>query len=239
VAEWKKICDQSKLIDFKSDSSGEVNFSVGTAVGLFQDIGIIATIAVSVMLFITAGGASFFGINSYYHDISWTAGMGWSFIGCCIASFFALVTASSVTYRWMMGAVTALFGHRYSFLSKVIGDRQETGERNTKIVKVILPTPPKDVQAVLVQLSRHTEFNARTAAVPQALAFNPPLSSLMRDGIKAQQEEAARIRALQRDPIVYVLRDGVVAIVAQFGDFPIEQKIVDHLTKNEVIELPY
>src|SRR3989338_1893449 len=77
--------------------------------------------------------------------------------------------------------------------------------------QLVLPDPPADVQALLLKAR---SFRLRVAAVADAISFKEtPDLFLFRE----------LDRRMVNDPIVYIEQDNAVAIIAQFGDFPIEQ----------------
>jgi hypothetical protein len=96
-----------------------------------------------------------------------------------------------------------------------------------------LPTPPDDVQAVLAKIGRSKiidqmkgDGGMRVAAEIDAVTFNPPLYDTM---LNRYREIEIEKTAARRDPIIYLNHDGLSVIFAQFGDFPIEQALVEDL----------
>ncbi|MFZ1655091.1 MAG: hypothetical protein WBO92_01305 [Candidatus Moraniibacteriota bacterium] len=100
------------------------------------------------------------------------------------------------------------------------------GANSKSIVKIriCLPQPPADVQETIIRAQR-SGLVLHTAAVPEAIAFAENLV----DKVFAihTEQEAERIANSRLDPIVYVEEGKAVAILAQFGDFPIEQELVN------------
>lgn len=64
------------------------------------------------------------------------------------------------------------------------------------------------------------------AAVPEAIRFDQSISSIFFSHVI---EQVRYEEALRRDPIVYVEQSPATAILAQFGDFPIERELVDRV----------
>lgn len=95
---------------------------------------------------------------------------------------------------------------------------------------LILPTPPEDVARILIKAR---EFSLQVAAVPDAISFAESPEQIIRKEI-GKREEARRLERLLADPIIYLEYGNAVAVIAQFGDFPIEQSIV-----NEVVNSAY
>lgn len=113
---------------------------------------------------------------------------------------------------------------------------------NSYPTQLRLPDPPKDVCETLLKAST-ARLSIQIAAVPEAISFNPSLKAIVyatQAKRKAEEAiEAARLSALRADPIVYIERNGVIAVIAQFGDFPIEQALIDKLVSQEVVEEAY
>lgn len=107
------------------------------------------------------------------------------------------------------------------YQSKVDGDVQS----------LILPIPPKDVMAKLIACAGG-EMPLRTVAVFEAVDFVGGVKALLHKAldVNLRQAEADRIDWETNDPIVYVEKGPVTAVVCQFGPFPVEKEIIDKLT---------
>lgn len=94
--------------------------------------------------------------------------------------------------------------------------------------QIVLPTPPDDVAEVLLKVQSFDDL--RVAAEAGAIQFKGGFERVLRTQYEKilHDEEMAR-----RDPIVYVVHDGAVAIIAQFGDFPIEQEVVNRVVNSK------
>lgn len=108
--------------------------------------------------------------------------------------------------------------------------------RHQLYAKVILPQPPADVASVLLKARR---MKLHVAAVAHAITFAEPVGDILnREHDRIMDEEAQqreRERQASLDPIVYVVNGSAVAIIAQFGDFPIEQRVVDQVMNSEFL----
>jgi hypothetical protein len=100
-----------------------------------------------------------------------------------------------------------------------------------RYVTVILPNPPEDVQAIL--LKAHGTFTMKVAAVPDAISLKETPREILAGVVKSLEEEARRQEAWKADPIIYIEEGVVTAIIAQFGDFPIEKIVVDAVVKSK------
>jgi hypothetical protein len=90
-------------------------------------------------------------------------------------------------------------------------------------IGIVLPTPPGDVVEKLIRAER-ARLPLRVAAVGEAIRLRDDVASVFIEE-RARQIEGVRTQT-SRDPIVYVTEGSAVAIVAQFGDFPIEHEVM-------------
>lgn len=92
---------------------------------------------------------------------------------------------------------------------------------------VTLPEPPADVAATILKLQGRDDIEV--VAEADAIAFTPPLKEQALGAMSvdhAVRMAAAKERAaLRADPIITIRKGSAVALVAQFGDFPIEEKV--------------
>ena len=105
--------------------------------------------------------------------------------------------------------------------------------------RIILPPAPSDVIQTLIKVKA---LSPKTAAVPDAIEFAGGAAQVIADmhkGVTAK-DDWARAQGyadykewLRLDPIIYVEKDGVAAIVAQFGAFPIEQELVEKVSHED------
>jgi hypothetical protein len=117
--------------------------------------------------------------------------------------------------------------------NRVMGEMLSQSSYSTYRVGIRLPTPPQDVVDTLKKIA--SMGNIRVAAEPGAVGFAKSPTNIIADRILSNWEEeareAARIRAL--DPIIFLEEGPAVAIVAQFGDFPIEKELVDKIVARQ------
>lgn len=95
---------------------------------------------------------------------------------------------------------------------------------------LVLPTPPADVAAILLKAKA---LDLHVAAEPEAVQFVETPTELW-NNTKHPKDEWARRQGyadyadwVKRDPIVFHQEGTAAAVIAQFGDFPIEKKVVD------------
>lgn len=99
----------------------------------------------------------------------------------------------------------------------------------TGFATLVLPVPPADVAAILLKCAG---LPLKVAAVAEAISFKETPSELLRREVARREAEARRREAIMADPIVYVEHETAVAVIAQFGDFPIEQEVVDAVVRS-------
>jgi hypothetical protein len=96
----------------------------------------------------------------------------------------------------------------------------------------VLPEAPREVVDVLRKLKGNLSRELQTAVVPEALGFKENLDDV-RGTVLRQMAEERRVTLLSRDPIVLAPFRNSVAVVAQFGDFPVEKAVVDAAVEAE------
>ena len=118
--------------------------------------------------------------------------------------------------------------------AEVLRDLAPEGElwNGSYTAKVTLPTPPVEVAEIILKAHK-AGMRLRVAAEADAISFD--LQEVFQQNY---QLELAREEAARRDPIIYVQsRDdvyvGAVAVLAQFGDFPIERAVIARIAKSE------
>lgn len=89
---------------------------------------------------------------------------------------------------------------------------------------LVLPMPPADIAQTLLKMDSRVPL--KVAAVADAVAFKETPSEIMRNVVAARE---AIERQLREDPIVYYDGGIATAIIAQFGDFPIEKEVVQRV----------
>lgn len=116
------------------------------------------------------------------------------------------------------------------FLEAVMPGFVEACSSNDVLAQLILPDPPKEVTEILIKASAR---KLMVAAVGEAIRFAQKPSELLKanshpkDAWAREQGYADYADWLKRDPIIFTESGPAVAVIAQFGDFPIEQAIVD------------
>lgn len=118
------------------------------------------------------------------------------------------------------------------FPSGASGAPNEDGWKAT----LVLPEPPADVAEVLIKAQ---PLKLQVAAVPEAIRFAETPTELLNQNPKDAWAQAQGYEDyadwLKRDPIVFTEHGTASAIIAQFGDFPIEQEVLDTVVKADLL----
>lgn len=99
-------------------------------------------------------------------------------------------------------------------------------------IHIALPQPPQEIAERIIAAER-TRLPMHVAVVGEAISLQEDVASIL---IKEQARlaELAHVPTT-RDPIVYVVEGTAVAIVAQFGDFPIEKDVMLEVLSSEYL----
>ncbi len=103
---------------------------------------------------------------------------------------------------------------------------------NDQEVTILLPTPPDDVVEILLKADK-AKINMRVAAVAEAIGFRENLAALRDMSVKHYADEDDRIKRLMEEPFIYSEHESATAILAQFGEFPIEKAVVDAIVSSK------
>jgi hypothetical protein len=107
------------------------------------------------------------------------------------------------------------------------GGKQD--DSSSVMATLVMPTPPADVAATLLKVQSLT---LSVAAVAEAIGFKETVTEIRKREI-AKRDQEARERWMREDPIVYTDEGTATAIIAQFGDFPIEKEVVDAVVASD------
>ncbi|RYD51632.1 MAG: hypothetical protein EOP83_23300 [Verrucomicrobiaceae bacterium] len=133
-------------------------------------------------------------------------------------------TFKALKARWVSALYVAIHGNQ-----KTMGRMITKDSYSAEKIKIALPVPPQDVAETLGKIAMMS--NIKVAAEPGAVSFAKSAREVMRqymaDQWKQEKEVRERMRAL--DPIIYVENGSAVALIAQFGDFPMEQALIDRV----------
>ena len=237
---WHAMCKRAGLFTFSADKAGFVKVSAeplkafeanaSRAIKRIRTVGEIALLIASV-------GLLSFGMMD---------GLFWQSIACvCLA--FGLFYANVYDQRTEEGRTSGTKAVRKSGLYRMLvrGQLRKFGRMpfsqaldlllpdyaspafSDVSAQVVLPEPPRDVAATLLKARG---LSLKTAAAREAIAFaEAPAMIYARsfgEALKLDDQNWQQVRQ-ENDPIVFLEKGTAVAIIAQFGDFPIEKEMVD------------
>jgi hypothetical protein len=96
--------------------------------------------------------------------------------------------------------------------------------QSTSLATLRLPNPPDDVITMLRKLWKANQ-RFEVTAEPAALLLEPSPEKLFMNGYVAEVKAIREAR--DADPIITISRNGVTAVLAQFGDFKWERAVIE------------
>jgi hypothetical protein len=117
----------------------------------------------------------------------------------------------------------------HKWVMKMFFPDRENVATSTVLAPIEFPTPPAKVVAILQRIA---SLRPSVAVVAEGFQFTAPPSKILRKQVENHTQRRIRAWAERPDPIIYVEHGHVTAIVAQFGDFPIEREIVQRVANN-------
>ncbi|MBI2030788.1 hypothetical protein HYT05_04155 [Candidatus Kaiserbacteria bacterium] len=247
LAVWERLCDMHDLYRLSPDTNGRVGVQDGKALlarlekwskVLNLTFWLGGGIAAWAIFWMTKNPAAdlpaepwrpyVLGALVLVGVVIWGSETVTSGDGFVALSYRALVGGLLRAYRFMP--------HR-TLLRQYFPKRTSAETRYTAPqVTVILPNPPEEVAARLLKVHM---LNLEVAVVPEAIGFLETPAQVYRDDLQASHdayEERMRARRdLLRDPIITHRHKSAVAIIDQYGDFPMEKKIVDQCVHSEFL----
>lgn len=235
---WHRICRESRLYRFKPDSEGKIR--VDTRDAIYFDI----TAGLLGLALWLAPIVAFAYVACAMHWPGTPTLLNWAMVVGLIGTVISyIVMASKFQFRpfidvhvvlgGMMARLYDLTPHEWR-LHRMLPDMRGLSDKGTK-TRLILPPMPDDVAAI-VERAALTNYTLRVAVVPQGFCFESPASDLfVKTFVNNAHERAWRMKQRAHavghffahlDPIIYITSGNVVAIVAQFGEFPIEREAV-------------
>jgi hypothetical protein len=243
---WEEICRASKLLTITPDKSGAVRISP-KAVIIARELSQKIMDIIGWML-VTLGSCvptwSMFYVFQHYPTYNWDFA---AILGFWVGMAFAGGVGALVVMMLITWATNN--GREEFFKSKISRHVLRrwaknprklaqffTSEYNGMPVPVVLPTPPAEAIEVLLKAQN---FPLSVTLVPEALRFIGAEKRLLDENDNQGQIEQAEsrrrwaIRKAMADPIVTTQNDDVVAVIIQFGDFPIEEEVVNAVAKTD------
>jgi hypothetical protein len=242
---WKRIVEDSGLYDFRLENEPQIPLFTSwlraeapstNAVGwgLFSLPGTVFTLLAV-------------GLTDWFHFAWWGNAL--------LAALLAVMTTAAILVSYGAFCFKVLDIHPDYPIATICAaiylrnkDRREIMRRmvnkgasycNQK-VNIELPEPPADVQEVLRKSQNLPHVELRVTATADAISFSHTVDQIVATEIAQaaidRQIEAARLREMARqDPIIYAVLGTAIAVIGQFGEFPIEDDVVERAISIETL----
>jgi len=245
LAVWERLCDMHDLYRLSPDTNGRVFVQDGKALIARLEKW---SLVYSVALWLGAGIVAWtlcWKLNLLLRADDWGLATWIALICAGVLTWgFAVLSDGNgvvgLTYRALVGGLL----RAYRFVPRRTLLRQYFPKRTSAVmqyssaprVTVILPNPPEEVAARLLKVHA---LALEVAAVPEAIGFLETPAQVYREDLRAShdayEEQMRARRELLRDPIITHRHGKAVAIIDQYGDFPMEKKIVDQCVYSEFL----
>jgi hypothetical protein len=163
---------------------------------------------------------------------------GWWFFGIVAGVIAAFVAAGSGTEP------ESIYSRKQSHIRALVKDYEQKGtliealwpgfhEPNEGTdVKISLPVPSPEMQDELIAAQR-ARLPLRIAAPSRAFSFKQSVGDLLVGKGSETWLPPSKSNASPLDPIAYVIEGTAVAIVAQYGDFPLDPDVIKQVVNSE------
>lgn len=251
---WQQICESTGLYRFRMNYDGTISVPLHH-LKHFQVFGFIAAWAFWSSLPLAALYTTV--IANHWDHLSW--GNAISCILCALLCIGYIVMANMKVTPYLQSygrfarlgsRILNIMPHRW-LARRLIPNRvyfcgdERSDARNVHQARanLLLPTPPDSVAETLHRVQGMNGLS--TAIVEDGFRFAEQPSSFYEEPIhqdvahrhidrenKREERRASWRSWMDQDPIVYIENEGCVAIVAQFGEFPIEREVVETVCAN-------
>lgn len=240
-AAWERICAESGLYRLHPNKNGRVFIAGEKRLDAFERKAVWFNTALWIgILCIIVVVAAYFGYNNppkgaipseWAFALASIVGVGSVMVGVFMGFFVLDAALYFATYNWLVRLQMGLY--RFKSHAKLLHDFFPNGVSPAKSkvsATLVLPAPPQGVAAILLKAK---DLDLKVAAVGEAIAFAETPAQIMQDEHVRRVEIREKQRAERHDPIVYHEHESAIAIIAQFGDFPVEREVVDRVVSSE------
>lgn len=251
LSAWDRICERAKLFRF-TPQNDSVRFDATAIVAEAE----IATKEESkkdklpdsagfsmffvILCFAVAGVVGGVNVFDYFHlpygGIGGVVGFFFAgFVGLYAVSFF-YENLPSVKKKMRerearnIRSVTNTAMRNGSLFNKLWPDYREPADGKT--VRIALPPVPQRVQERILAAEK-AGLTMHVAAVGEAIALREDVSESIVGLRAAEWDVRGHELMLKYDPIIYVVHGSAVAVLDQFGEFPIEKEVVNEVVNSE------
>lgn len=230
---WDRICKESRLYRFDPSADGRVRINT-SILKVIQVCALIESVALwttpfAILLYVAMG-------VRWQHPSITNCGIAAALVALgviyLVASSINPINPFIAVDGWLARQTSRILNWlphsllmRCFFPARSEAEFHERGDDT--YATLALPTPPADVADVLLRVKG---MGLKLALVPAGFQFVETPADLLRGRIEELTKQ--RLVAWQTrpaDPIVYMQSGNATAIVAQFGDFPIEREVVDRV----------
>lgn len=239
---WYELCDRSGLYLLFPNKHGGVALNSDVVQRLRAESATLVDWCVGVVVGFLVTAASYASLSYSSMDASVLATMA---LALGALAMWVGVRASCVLLkdrRFARNARDYLASRSWAeVLADLAPSRRIYGGNDWHQTKLELPAPPVSVAEILIRAQRGG-LTLRIAAEADAVSFQGGVEKMLGDEYRRMLRAEEAIR---RDPIVfidyggkqatYVDNSAVIAVIAQFGDFPIEQKVLNEVVGRGVL----
>ncbi len=235
---WKRICTEADLFRLRPDLKSQIGIRVDGGFMLtrllMRHLGWIMWWSVSSIPIFAAYWYADSHIAPSYGHSDRVAGV--TLVACVlivVAHFVMSCLYDGKPYDYVRRHIVSTvawmrFGSRFSTEAlKVLLPNGTSPSLPDRWVHLVLPVAPAEVQNIV---SKARGMDLRVAAAPEAIDFRETPSQIFS---RIEAENAERRRLLRADPIIYTVVGSAAVILAQYGEFPVEQMIVDRVMNSE------
>lgn len=219
---WDQICQESNLYRFKP--RGEKVSVCTEAADSIHHLSVFGSWVFAITSVLTLGLLYYNGGSEWWSFNTILLGICIA-ICCCVGSIFGYFGQRAIYLRWYDRLPHEKLIRRLlpDMKSYEPGPRHNSGKATD--ATLILPPLPDELIPVIQKVSGYVLC---VAAVPEAFKFAEKPSQLLRKRlVEIDTERRAFLEDLVKpDPIIFTDDDHVVAIIAQFGEFPVEREAV-------------
>ncbi len=243
-AAWDAICSATGLYQLAPDHEGAVKASTWPYIQRLNRLSVPISICLWALPILLGGWGIYSLCHSHYSTPTQVLGTIGMVVAIIIHFCLGLATSESEgPYMKVPPLVEKLllwlrYRHMTDFQAVKMFFPNNSESRNGTLVGLSLPEPPTDVAETLLKAHK-ANIRLKVALVPEAISFTEtPYQILTRDHqarVKEKERQRELAREFKNDPIAYYEVGSAVAIIAQFGDFPIEKEVVDRVVNSEHI----
>ncbi len=242
-AAWERLCDKSGLFRFQPDDQGRVRISTRvTTEAKAQAIKyspwhlnpgwawLVPPLAIALAIYlyssgIVTDGAALF-LLALFGTVVLTAVAG---VALDVKREGARKNLEINLIRSKVNA-SEQEGSLPDLLWPNLKEPPETKE-NKATIAISLPEPPEDIQKILVTAEK-AGFDLQLAVVGDAITIRENVTDILLNEQRRQEAEERQRAQEARDPIVYIIEGSAVAVIAQYGDFPIEKEVIQEVVNS-------